>query len=35
VIVVWNLGHRFDVTLAVLPLLAVVGLLIAFGDRLA
>lgn len=34
VIVIWNLGYRFDVTLAALVLLATVGLLIAAGDRL-
>jgi hypothetical protein len=35
VIVVWNLGYRFDVTLAVLPLFAAVGLLVVVGNRLA
>ncbi|MFB6101286.1 MAG: DUF1648 domain-containing protein [Haloplanus sp.] len=33
IVVVWNLGYRFDVMLATLPLLAAVGLLILAGLR--
>jgi len=32
-VLVWNLGYRFDVTLALLPILAVAALLVAYAVR--
>jgi len=34
IILVWNMGYRFDVGLAILPVLLIGGLLVIYSDRL-